>query len=87
MNLKIIGPFTNKLKDKLINIHYKFVKNSKDANFVVISSGIETYFLNTAVGLAIEEAYNLEFNSGSPLVLKEDEFLKKNFPLSAQLSI
>jgi hypothetical protein len=87
MKLKIIGSLTENLKTKLDKISYEFTENSSDADFVVISSGIGTYFLNTVVGAMIEDAYKLEFENGKPLVLKESDFLNKDFSRPIQISL
>lgn len=79
MKLKIIGSLTKELHQKLASIHFEFTELSSDADYVVITSKVGSYFLNTTMGRVIEEAYTLEFTVGKPLVLSEKDFLKQKF--------
>jgi len=82
MKIKIIGSISSELKDKLSLIKFEFVEDSSKADFVIVSSKIGSYFLNTTVGSIIEEAYDLEFSLGKPLVLSDKEFINKRFEIS-----
>lgn len=79
MNLKIIGTISKELERKLKSIEFKYVQETKDADFVVVTSKVGSYFMNTTIGAIIEEAYTMEFTKGRPLVLNEKEFLEHSF--------
>ena len=85
MKIKIIGSISDELRDKLKVIRFDFVEESSSADYVIVSSKIGSYFLNTTVGSMIEEAYDLEFSKGKPQVLSDLEFLKEDFNKHTEL--
>lgn len=87
MKIKIIGKISEALEEKISKGSYLFVDDSKEADFVIISSSVKSYFLNTKIGEIIQEAYSLEFDHGRPIVLDECEFLKKNQVVQRELSL
>lgn len=58
----------------------EFVETPEEADFVILSNGLSSYFLGTQLGELVERSYNLEFKSGKPSVLTVNQFLANHTP-------
>ena len=54
-----------------------FVNSPEEADFVILSDGLKSYFLGTQLGEIIERSYLLEFTQKKPQVTTLAEFLTR----------
>lgn len=63
-----------KIPDNIIQSRkFSFVESPEEADFVILSNEIKSYFLGSKLGELMEESYALEFRYGKPRVLFASE--------------